>query len=147
MTRAAQRHSSVSRLDLPVHGFPPRKTIWSCQESKGPLITRYFLLDANPLGIYLHHLHADDEDRAHHDHPWTFISFLFHRGYWEHTPAGRYWHRRFSVLYRPAEWRHRLELVAPTWTLIVRFRRRRVWGFWLPSGWLDWKAYGKKWCD
>ncbi len=101
--------------------------------------------------IYLHHLHASDEDRALHDHPWSFIAVLLSNGYWEwiQVKGGlrKVWRRRLSVLWRPAEWQHRLELVQPTWTLVLRFRRRREWGFWTAMGWLDYRAYGKEWCD
>jgi hypothetical protein len=127
--------------------WPRRRVIWSCQEERGPLLTRYFLFQTRCVGLYLHCLHSSDEDRALHDHPWSFVTFLFHRGYHEHTPSGRFWRRRFSVLWRPAEWQHRLEVSQPTWTLVLRLRRRREWGFWLPTGWLDWRAYGKEWCD
>lgn len=197
------------------HGWPRRRVIWSCEREKGPLLTRYFLLRTPFVAVYLHHLHASDEDRALHDHPWSFITFLLSSGYFEWTPGpqtsgprfravpgrdgwwhvedtghsdpvkgrwlvGHYhdglpdpqgmaerdaaykndrhgswreskpvrtWRPRFSILWRPAEWQHRLELVRPTWTLVVRFRRRREWGFITPAGWLDWRAYGKEWCD
>lgn len=209
------------------HGWPRRRVIMSCDASRGPLLIRYFLIQTRWFAVYLHHLKADDEDRALHDHPWSFVTFLFHRGYWEFTPAPaepkqrdrfvvvpgnepgwwhvqdldesdrrgapwlvrhygpnvpaevfaesnakdmnraeeidriegrliyppdpvRTWRRRFSILWRPAEWKHRLELDRgrPTWTLVVRFRKRREWGFDVPGrGWLDWRAYGKEWCD
>ena len=128
-------------------GWPPRRVIWSCRSARGPLLTRYYLILTRRVAVYLHHLHVSDEDRALHDHPWSFVTWLIGGGYYEHTPAGRCWRRRGSVLWRPAESRHRLELTRPTWTLVVRFRRRREWGFWLPSGWMDWKTYGTAWCD
>jgi hypothetical protein len=133
-------HDSVGK-------WPRRRVIWSCGQAKGPLLTRYFLWHGHRLGIFLHHLHASDEDRALHDHPWSFLTCLLSGGYFEWTPAGRSWRRRFSILYRPAEWQHRLELVRPVWTLVVRFRRRRPWGFITPTGWQEWRAYGKDWCD
>lgn len=153
--------SGRSFFDQPEHGWPSRRIIWSCTASRGPLLTRYFLLQTRWLGVYLHHLHASDDDRAMHDHPWTFVSLLLSSGYWEHAPCrcdyccenpntgaiDRIWYRRFSILVRPAEWRHRLELVEPCWTLVLRFRRRRLWGFWTTDGWLDWRTYGKAWCD
>jgi hypothetical protein len=133
--------------------WPRRRVIWSCTAARGPLLTRYYLLETRWLGVYLHQLHASDDDRALHDHPWSFVSILFHHGYWEHgdaggDPARGVWHPRGSVLWRPAEWRHRLRLAErPTWTLVLRFRRRRAWGFITPQGWQDWQAYGKEWCD
>lgn len=140
--------------------WPKRRTIWSCQAELGPLFTRYYLFESKPLSVYIHCFHTSDEDRALHDHPWSFLSFLFHRGYWEWTPyttgwgegavvgSKPHWRPRFSILYRPATWAHRVELAAPdTWTLVFRFKRTREWGFW-PSGvWQQWQAYGKEWCD
>lgn len=142
-----RRSNGTSYFDQPKHGWPMRRVIASCQASHGPLVTRYYLFESKPVSLYLHRLHCSDEDRALHDHPWSFISILFHSGYYEHTPTGRFWRRRFSVLWRPAEWQHRLELVKPTWTLVVKFRRRREWGFVTQHGWMDWKEYGRKFCD
>ena len=144
---AERRVDGTSQHDQVIVGWITRRVIWSCQRDRGPLLTRYFLVKTRLFGLYLHRLHASDEDRALHDHPWSFVTVLLSSGYYEHTPDGRFWMRRFSVLYRPAEWRHRLELVGPVWTLVFRWRDRREWGFWTPSGWLDWRAYGKRWCD
>lgn len=71
--------SGRSFFDQPEHGWPSRRIIWSCTASRGPLLTRYFLLQTRWLGVYLHHLHASDDDRAMHDHPWTFVSLLLSR--------------------------------------------------------------------
>lgn len=139
--------------DRPVAGFPRRRVIWSCTAARGPLVTRYYLVETRAFAIYLHHLHTSDEDRALHDHPWSFVTCLLSSGYFEHTPSVqrlgtvKTWRRRFSILWRPAEWQHRLELVRPTWTLVLRFRRRREWGFETAKGWMDWRSYGKEWCD
>lgn len=137
-----------------------RRIIWNCRKDNGPLVTRYYLFDNSWFGVYLHRLHTSDEDRALHDHPWSFVTFLFSSGYWEFVPnpdvdeivgmgpTVGYWRPRFSVLYRPAEWKHRLVLVKrPTWTLVLRGPRRRLWGFWTATGWMDFKAYGNKFCD
>lgn len=159
MHEAQRTPDGHSFHDQPIHGFPRRRVIWSCDAARGPLLTRYYLLDTRLVAIYLHHLHASDEDRALHDHPWSFVTFLLSSGYWEWVPNDDVgeaiamgptvglWRRRFSVLYRPAEWRHRLQLVKPCWTLVLRWRRRREWGFITPTGWLDWRSYGKDWCD
>lgn len=137
----------ASQYDSMTTRWPRKRTIWSCQAERGPLLIRYFLFVTAPLSIYLHCLVTSDEDRALHDHPWSFVTLLFHRGYWEHTPEGRFWRRRWSVLWRAAEWQHRIEVDRPTWTLVFRFRRRRMWGFITPKGWQEWKAYGREWCD
>lgn len=143
------------------HGF--KRVIMSCTEERGPLLTRYHLIRTRWFGLYLHHLHTSDEDRALHDHPWTFATVLLSGGYFEHVQehtyqlrdcrwtrvpcTSRYWRPRFSVLWRPAEFAHRLELVSPVWTLVLRFRVRRDWGFFTPGGWLHWRAYSDKFCD
>lgn len=147
-----RRQNGRSFFDQPVLGWPQRRVIMSCDASRGPLLTRYFLLRTPVVALYLHHLHASDEDRALHDHPWSFITCLLSSGYWEWIPESancdrRVWRRRFSILWRQAEWQHRLELARPCWTLVLRFRRRREWGFITPNGWLDWRAYGREWCD
>lgn len=119
----------------------------SCQGAKGPLLTRYYLFERQRFGLYLHHLHQSDEARALHDHPWSFLSLLLSSGYWEHTVNERLWRRRFSLRYCPAEWQHRLELVKPTWTLVLRLRRRREWGFVTEDGWINWQEYESWYCD
>lgn len=158
---AERKVDGTSTLDRVIVGrWPRRKTVWSCQKVRGPLLTRYYLVETRLFAVYLHRLHTSDEDRALHDHPWSFITCLLSSGYYEHCivpgyDAGEFrrnvevsrWRRRFSVLYRPAEWAHRLELVQPTWTLVLRWRRRRDWGFFTRNGWRNWRDYGREWCD
>ena len=134
----------------PIAGRWPfrRRVIWSCDASRGPLLTRYYLMQTRWFSVLLHHLQASDEDRALHDHPWAFVTVLLTGGYWEWTPGpSPTWRRRFSFLYRPARFAHRLELERPVWTLVVHFKRVREWGFFAPGGWMDWKAYGREFCD
>lgn len=118
-----------------------------CAPHLGPLLTRWFLIRTKYFGLFLHKFHRSDNDRHFHDHPWTFITFLLSRGYYENTPTGRHWRRRFSILYRPAEWKHWVEIKEPVWTLVVRLQRRRQWGFWTEKGWIDWITYDKEWCE
>lgn len=127
--------------------WPRKRVIGSCNSPK-PLLVRYFLLHTKPISVFLHHLMQSDEDRALHDHPWSFITILLSGGYWEHTQTERLWRRRFSILYRPAEWQHRLELPKPVWTLVIKFRSRREWGFIMPqTGWQKWNEYLTAWCN
>lgn len=118
-----------------------------CLPGKTPLFVRYYVLDAAPLGIYLHHWQRSDHRDALHDHPWPFVTMLLSRGYFEHTPAGRFWRRRFSVLYRPATWVHAIEIGQPLWTLVVRFRRIREWGFFSKRGWVHFSSYRAAGCE
>lgn len=130
-----------------------RRVIMSCDASRGPLLTRYHLLKTRWVGIYLHHLQASDDDRAVHDHPWSFVTVLLSSGYYEWVsdngmaPPARRWRHWGSVLYRPAEFAHRLELVRPMWTLVFRFRIRRDWGFFTSAGWMHWRHYSDRFCE
>lgn len=154
--------SIVDRLQI------PRRRIEGCPPSIGDLMVRYFILRTPKVAIYVHHFLRSDNERHFHDHPWTFITIPFSCGYWEHIPVGehltgkqaeqirwkpgcpysrRIWRRRFFPLYRPAEWKHWVEVTKPTWTLVIRFRRRRMWGFDTANGWMDWRSYGRDYCE
>lgn len=141
-----------------------------CPEGKvgRPLMTRYALWrsrrnivfdgkSVSKYALFLHKFHRSDLDEFH-DHPWAFITFLFHSGYWEHTPDcimcqdgickrfqpngiinRRTWKRRFSILYRPATFQHYVEVVKPTWTLVFRFPEVRQWGFIIKGAWVHWR--------
>lgn len=113
-----------------------------------PLLVRYILFRTPAIGFFLHHMKRSDYDRALHDHPWPFVSFVLHGGYFEvhdQTLDGqqvREWRGPGSVLVRPAEWRHRFELVTKSsLTLVVVGRRSRKWGFFLPEGWCWWRKH------
>lgn len=46
------------------------------------------------------------------------------------------------LLYRPATWKHRVEIQKPCWTLVVTRRNIRKWGFWTKEGWIHHSQYG-----
>jgi hypothetical protein len=141
-----------------------RRLIGACTGG-GLLLTRYHIFDNRWFGVYLHRLNQSDEERAPHDHPWSFISVLLTGGYTEVTPVfcsvnggctpaeDKRWYHQLSVLFRPAEYIHRLELTKPTWTLVLRGPERRTWGFWVvnPTNmtreWMDHREYGEKFCE
>ncbi len=120
-----------------------------------PMLTRYILFRVPSFGIFLHHMHRSDHDRALHDHPWPFVSVVLRGGYREihdQTLDGSQvslYHRPGSVLVRPAEWRHRFALYlnldtepdTEAWTLVFVGRRSRRWGFFTPQGWCWWRKY------
>jgi hypothetical protein len=118
-----------------------------CLPGKRPLLVRYYLVDRLNLGVYLHHFQRSDHRAALHDHPWSFVTLLLSSGYVEHTPAGAFRRRRFSVLWRPATWRHAVEIERPTWTLVIRFRRRREWGFWTRRGFVHYLDFPGAGCE
>lgn len=91
--------------------------------------------------IRLHHWLAPDDDRAPHDHPWWFVTFVLKGGYVDRSGYSRLHggtgykseHLKApAVRYRPAEHQH---TVFPDeggcWTIIVTGPKVRNWGFWV----------------
>jgi hypothetical protein len=68
-------------------------------------------------------------------------------------PWNAVWRGPGSIIFRRSTDAHRLELDAPdgkdamtsnrkpSWSLFVTGPRRRVWGFWLPTGWVQYTDY------
>lgn len=118
-----------------------------------PYMLRWHVLPRNPwFNIYLHKFLKSDDDRALHDHPWPSLSVLLKGRYWEHTPTTYYprinatfrkQYRAGSIIYRHAEYTHRIELIdnKPTWTLFITGPKVREWGFHCPKGWKHWRDY------
>lgn len=114
-----------------------------------PYMLRWWLIPRNPfLCVYLHKFLRDDDDRALHDHPWWFISIMLRGSYVEEVDGGKRERRAPSVAFRRADHRHRVILpldVAgnkiPCWTLVIRGRVTREWGFWCPRGFVHWKEF------
>lgn len=118
-----------------------------CLPGKTPLLVRYYLLETRFGAVYLYNFLRSDHRDALHDHPWSFVTVLLSSGYWEHTPTGKFWRRRFSVLRRPATWQHAVEIDRPCWTLIFRTARRREWGFITPRGWVHYERFHAEGCE
>lgn len=102
-------------------------------------LERFYVLRTKWLGIYIHRFWASDDDPQH-DHPWNNISWVQKTGYWEHLPDGqRCWRSEGFKAFRKAEQFHRVEIAPGTegkvWTIFIRFKRRREWGFLYPDGW------------
>lgn len=131
-----------------------RKDIMNCEGDV--YLRRWMVLRSENINVYLHCFERSDEDRCLHCHPWPFLSLILWRGYWEHTeevapcilphqkvrPSPMLYSipvkkRKWPgmILWRPATWKHRVELVSKnrSWTLVVRFNRTREWGFY-PGG-------------
>lgn len=109
--------------------------------ANGRLLERWYIIRGLRLGVYLHQFWSSDDDDFH-DHPWDSFSWIIHGGYWECLPDGqRLWRSVGFKKYRTAEEFHRIELQPGTeghaWTIFIRFKRRRKWGFWHPTGWKE----------
>lgn len=121
-----------------------------------PYLTRWSILGRRSEGnsaIYIHRFHRSDADEMH-DHPWPFVSIILSGGYWEKTPASGWkhgdgptrtrWYGPGRVLVRPASWIH--SVIIPSgqeaWTLVIRFKKARSWGFWCPTiGFRPWREH------
>lgn len=132
------------------------------REDRKPYLIRWNLFECRFFSIKIHKILLSDYD-CQHDHPWAFISLILKGGYVEHATLKQMvqtcddFYRTVtedvrvsriygpgSILYRPAEYTHKLEIHQPCWTLVVTFRKVREWGFYTPAGWLPWRKYSAK---
>lgn len=127
--------------------FPHKVIAGDCWRERGPMMVRWFIFRTQYCSLMVHCFLRSDAERHLHDHPWNFLTFLL-SPYVEHTPAGSFRRRRFSILYRPAHWQHRVE-IAPgkrAWTVVLKFRQIRNWGFITERGWIPWQNYTDRGC-
>lgn len=117
--------------------------------AESPYLLRWWLLPRNRwFNVYLHRFLRSDDDRALHDHPWWWLSWLLWGEYTEHTiDAGGIHRRRIytqgSIRARGPRSAHRVELHdGPCWTLFVTGPRVRDWGFHCAAeGWIPWQRF------
>lgn len=112
--------------------------------SDNPYLIRWYIIPRNRwFNIYLHKFLKDDYDEALHDHPWYSLSFLLKGQYREITRNGVRIFKAGSVIYREAEYAHRIELIdnKTCWTLFLTGPEVREWGFLCPKGWRHWKEF------
>lgn len=120
--------------------------------------------DSRYFSIKLHKILQSDSENLH-DHPWKFISIILKGGYVETTKFSyklmeKGWDNcRYSecnecnvlskiiwpgtIIKRPANWAHSLQINKPCWTLVFTFKKTKSWGFFTPKGYINWKDYGK----
>ena len=133
-----------------------------------PYLDRWIIFRCRWFSILIHKFIGSD-DECLHDHPWPYMAFLFGGGYWEWVPArgqehmyclhpnqrtavapnGDYltgiWYPRWSVLFRPTDWVHRVETpTIPVWTLVIHGKKCRRWGFDTKEGWKHHSEYSYK---
>jgi hypothetical protein len=142
-----------------------------------PYLKRHTLFSFSKyFSIKVHDI-VDSDEICSHDHPWPFLTIMLRGGYYEWTPKSqkergkileerigtdgtievRRWHGPGSIMYRPANWRHQLELPVeykttfngdsekplPAKTFVLTFKVIRDWGFFTPKGWIYWDNYDK----
>lgn len=124
--------------------------------------------DSSFFSIKVHKILVSDFDCLH-NHPWAFMTILLKGSYVETTLIGKKpfalaatngwkdlkfceknleWtiNKKFnagSILYRPANWYHKLEVVDPVWTLVFTFKKVQPWGFLTLKGWVHWSRFVK----
>lgn len=135
-----------------------------------PQTLRWHLFRWRGIQVSLHKWVRSDSDRALHDHSADNISILLndcyrevigrwqpmsvtvdgtiHRSTRDMFLAHRLYQTRrlrwpLIPYYRRAETPHRIELFEerPVWTIWIRFKPRRSWGFWCPKGWRHWREF------
>lgn len=118
-----------------------------------PFLKRY-ALELDLFGVYLHHLCGADPGMDLHDHPFPFVTVVLWGGYSDIQCDARlaskaakiqerfrYW-GRWSIHRMPLTIAHRIDAVKPhTWTLVLRGRKSRDWGFYPPDGYMSQRAY------
>lgn len=123
-----------------------------------PYLDRYILYIGR-LTLRLHKFYRGDDDRAPHDHPWTFWTFPL-TSYWERVWApdngrylGRFVVKAWRFHKRPSAYRHIVEGRAdrstkPFWTFVVTGGPNRRWGFWPEPNkhvyWREWDLAGSQ---
>lgn len=122
-----------------------------------PYLRRWWMLPRNPfLNIYVHEIRRADDDRALHDHPWPWASFVVSGAYCELTDERQgdrsvydWIQRKWRTVWGTNSFRwnwprfaHRLEpMGGPVWTVFITGPKIRAWGFLCPQGWLHWKRF------
>jgi len=101
----------------------------------GVYVRRWYIETAW-FSIRLHHwLHSDDA-RAHHDHPWDFITIILRGGYSDVTAEGVQKMHPGKIAFRRAEHSHTVQ-VNPEgcWSFLLTGPQKRRWGFWVGRKW------------
>lgn len=114
-----------------------------------PQTVRYHLWKWRGIQVSLHRWHRSDSDRALHDHSAGNVSVLITGPYrevfnhaWEPARSKMRW--PFIPYYRKADTPHRVLLThGKVWTIWIRFKPWREWGFHCPKGWVHWRKYVK----
>ena len=125
--------------------FPRTKLIIQFNEALGlpecPYVVRWRI--ETPWGsIRLHHWLSHDDDRAMHDHPWDFLTFVLRGGYTDVSLDGDQYLKAPTMAYRKSTHQH---TVFPdekgAWTLVITGPKIRKWGFWINGKFVKMNKY------
>ena len=114
-----------------------------------PWLNRYYVLFRHrprwfPFNIIIHEMLDDDHGEGVHNHLCPYITIIIRGGYWEYTPAGKFWRGPWSCICRKSDSKHRIELepsVGDCWTLFIPGKKNREWGFHTENGWVKHSEY------
>jgi hypothetical protein len=116
-----------------------------------PFLARLAIFTIFGLSLKLHIFLRSDADIELHDHPWSFWTLILCGGYNEVTEKGVITRKPGSLSFRPAKWRHRVELNIkqhPNWqelrpcaTLVLTMPVKRDWGFWRDGKFIPWREF------
>lgn len=107
-------------------------------------MTRVHLIHTRWFAVFLHRFWLSDEEGPH-CHPWWWFSMILTGSYREHLLGQEPILRRAgSCAFRPSRVFHRVEVPAdaatrPVWTLFIRGKHRRFWGFLPASVFEEWQ--------
>ena len=127
------------KLNIVKSFFKNRKRIILDRDNTNEYLVRYYLFlkdrKSFPFNITLHKILKSDEPTLH-NHPWNWGALIVKGGYWEHTPAGKFWRGPGSFRIRKSEDLHYLELEKdkdgnelPCWSLFFMGKQKTDWGF------------------
>lgn len=129
----------------------PKKQLIHDRAGETLYLTRWWLLGSSTSrwALMLHKMHRPDDDACHHDHPWSFLTLILFGGYVDEVTLtdGRIrtrLNRIGRLLFRRAEHTHRIHALpaGSCFTLVLRFRKRRSWGFHTEhGGWVPWRRF------
>lgn len=103
--------------------------------------------------VFVHQFWRSDDDRALHDHPWSWTTIILDGWYIEHLPLDpavpwgptrQIQRNAGDVVARPdPSTPHRVELVDywPVTTLFLTGPKAREWGFWCKERWVHWRTF------
>lgn len=96
-------------------------------------LDRYTIIRSKPFAVYLHHFVDRDQDTEMHDHPWHAVSWVITGWYMERylLPDLQTSERRirFGNRIQPNRFHMITEAKPGTWTLFIRFKKTKRWGF------------------
>lgn len=109
-----------------------------------PLIHRWTLINIGVAKLLVHHFLPDGRDVDYHDHPRSFLTFVFRGRYFDLTPKGSETVKAPAIRYRSADHAHKTNTDhRGAWSLVLMGRLVRPWGFVRNGKWMPWKVYDR----